>query len=114
MAGVRRSTGATTLAAPLSVRPLVPVKEVNCQVLLSGETVHVKARDCVKVPPVTETLTLKRPVVVGMPLMRPLVPLIARPGGSPAALYVRGRPAGPAAAICSALFWQLQPRSDCL
>ena len=52
----------------------------------AGSTVHRKLSLATLTPSLTETTTLKLPAAVGVPLMRPVAALIARPVGRPVAV----------------------------
>jgi len=69
--------------------------------LLSSTIDQVKVFEVDKTPSVTVAFTVFVPAVFGIPEMRPVVALKARPAGRPVARYERGVPSGSVPTSCS-------------
>src|SRR5687768_17816396 len=73
--------------------PLPGLTAAAATVAGAPEIVQVNVRDTVTVPSNTLPVTVLLPIVVGVPLMRPLV-LIVNPAGRPVAEYRSDPPSG--------------------
>ena len=94
VADVSRRRDEVTVALPFKVRPVAFGKLSNWCERVTGASVQVKAWLALVMLSVAETVTLKVPVAVGVPVIAPVAALIESPAGRPVAENASVAPAG--------------------